>query len=235
MDAYGYLRVSTVGQATDGVSLEAQRAKIEAWCHAHDHNLVRVFADAGVSGGRADNRPDLQKALVTVCRKKAALVVYSLSRLARSTRDTLAIAERLDKAGADLVTLSEQVDTISAAGRMVFRLLAVLNEFERDLGAERTRDALHHKRRKGERISRFAPYGCEFSSCGTKLIEKPDEQRVVRKIAQWRARGHSMPRIAAMLNRASIPPQRGTMWCHQSIGAILKRHRSLQPAVNDVA
>jgi len=47
--------------------------------------------------------------------------VYSLSRLARSTRDTIAIAEKLDRAGADLVSLSEKIDTTSAAGRMVGR------------------------------------------------------------------------------------------------------------------
>ena len=50
-----------------------------------------------------------------------------------------AIAERLDKAGADLVSLSEKIDTTSATGKMVFRLLAVLAEFERDLVSERTR------------------------------------------------------------------------------------------------
>jgi len=76
-------------------------------------------------------------------------VVYSLSRLSRSTKDTLQIAEKLDKAGADLVSLSEQIDTTSASGKMVFRLMAVLNEFERDQISERTSAALQHKKAKG--------------------------------------------------------------------------------------
>src|SRR4051812_847817 len=97
-DAIGYLRVSTESQAIDGVSLDAQRSRIQAWCQANGYTLSAVFEDAGVSGKRADNRPQLQKALEEVCRCKGVLVVYSLSRLARSTKDTLAIAERLDKA-----------------------------------------------------------------------------------------------------------------------------------------
>jgi site-specific DNA recombinase len=76
--ATGYLRVSTEGQARERVSLEAQRAKIEAWCLANDIALSGIYVDAGVSGKRADNRPQLQAALEVVCRTRGVLVVYSL-------------------------------------------------------------------------------------------------------------------------------------------------------------
>src|SRR6185295_927090 len=108
---------------------------------------------------KADNRPALQAALEAACRGKAALVVYSLSRLARSTRDAIGMSERLHKAGADLVSLSERIDTTTAAGKMVFRMLAVLAEFERDQIAERTKGALSHMRNQGKRISGKIPYG----------------------------------------------------------------------------
>ena len=116
--AVGYVRVSTERQASEGVSLEAQRARIEAWATANGLTLAveDVHVDAGLSGGRADNRPALQAALAEACKRRAPLVVYSLSRVARSTKDALAIAERLDKAGADLVSLSESIDTTTAAG-----------------------------------------------------------------------------------------------------------------------
>ena len=58
--AIGYIRVSTEGQAQDGVSLDAQRAKIEAWCALNDYTLAAVHVDAGISGKPADNRPGLQ-------------------------------------------------------------------------------------------------------------------------------------------------------------------------------
>ena len=59
----GYIRVSTTGQVEEGVSLEAQRAKIEAWCNLNDGELVAVFEDAGISGGGTAKRDGLLDAL----------------------------------------------------------------------------------------------------------------------------------------------------------------------------
>jgi DNA invertase Pin-like site-specific DNA recombinase len=106
-----------------------------------------------MSAARADNRPQLQSALRHACQGKAALVVYSLSRLARSTKDALLISERLDNAGADLVSLSERIDSTSPMGRMVFRLLSAINEFEKDQLSERTRNVMAHLRQQNRRIS----------------------------------------------------------------------------------
>lgn len=125
MRAVGYLRVSTTKQAVDGVSLAAQQEKIKAWAGLNEASLEDSYEDAGISGKGMEQRPGLAAAIEHACRRKAVLVVYSLSRLARSTRDTLAIADRLERAGADLVSLTERIDTTSAAGKMVFRLLGV--------------------------------------------------------------------------------------------------------------
>ena len=86
-----YCRVSTELQVSEGVSLEAQQAKAKAWCMANDYTVAEIYIDAGLSGKRADNRPELQRALMD-CKKGEALVVYSLSRLARSTVDTISIS-----------------------------------------------------------------------------------------------------------------------------------------------
>ena len=72
MKAIGYIRVSTAGQADEGVSLEAQRTKIKAWCEANGYRLAVVHTDAGISGKRADNRPGLQKALKAACNAPGA-------------------------------------------------------------------------------------------------------------------------------------------------------------------
>ena len=132
MNAIGYIRVSTTGQAEDGVSLEMQETKLCAWAELNGYEMLVVHQDAGLSGSRASNRPALQKAITDACAQSIPLVVYSLSRLARSTSDALSISEKLSAAGADLVSLSEKIDTTSAAGKMVFRMMAVLAEFERD-------------------------------------------------------------------------------------------------------
>ncbi len=222
MRAFGYCRVSTEQQADEGVSLEAQQAKIAAWCLANDIELDTVFVDAGISGKRADNRPELQKALIAACKAKGVLVVYSLSRLARSTRDTLMIAERLDKAGADMVSLSEKIDTTSASGKMMFRMLAVLAEFERDQISERTTSAMRHKQSKQERVGEV-PYGYDLSADGVTLSPNAEEQEAIGLINTLHQAGMSLRAIAAELNGRSVPSKKGGEWIHTAISRILKR------------
>jgi site-specific DNA recombinase len=221
MNAYGYIRVSTEGQAVEGVSLDAQRAKIHAWCELNGYTLMAVHADAGLSGGRADNRPGLQAALVDVCKQGGALVVYSLSRLARSTKDAIAISERLNKSGADLVSLSEKIDTTSAAGKMIFRLMAVMAEFERDQISERTTTAMQHLRSQGKRISGKIPYGYDLNA--GELVENKSEQASIKVMVELHRAGLSLRQIAAELEARGISTKSGAAWSATVIRGILKR------------
>jgi len=220
--AVGYIRVSTERQAEEGVSLDAQERKIQAWCELNGYDLEEVFIDRGLSGGRADNRPELQSAIKSITSKPGALVVYSLSRLARSTRDTLAIADRLERAGADLVSLSEKIDTTSAAGKMVFRMLAVLSEFERDLVSERTSHALQHKRSLGERVGQI-PFGFVLDNDGVHLLEAPKEQDLIQCIVDMRGEGRSYRRIADALNAQPVTPKSGGMWYASTVREVCRR------------
>lgn len=221
--ALAYIRVSTDDQVSEGVSLDAQEAKIKAWCLLNDYNLTEIFVDAGLSGGRADNRPGLQSALQAACKTGAALVVYSLSRLARSTKDTIAIGEQLDKAGGDLISLSEKIDTTSASGKMIFRLLAVMAEFERDQIAERTRMALGHKKSLGERVG-TVPFGYDLDSDGVSLLPNELEQNTIWIIKELRARGLSLRAIASELQSQGRLTKKGNVtWTHTTVKSILER------------
>lgn len=219
----GYVRVSTEQQANEGISLDAQRGKISAWCELNGHALTGLFVDAGLSGKRADNRPELQKALDTVTKGGGVLLVYSLSRLARSTKDTLQISDRLEKAGADLVSLSEKIDTTSASGKMVFRMLAVLNEFERDLVSERTIASLQHKRARGGRMGQL-PFGYTVGTDGDTLVAADAEQQTIRRVHQMRNEGHTLKDIAAQLVSDYVPNKAGRVrWNTTQIHRLLKR------------
>lgn len=209
MQAVAYLRVSTDIQVQDGVSLDTQRSKITTWCSLNDYELVRTYEDAGFSGSSANRRAGLQMALEDACSRRAALVVFSLSRLARSTMDALTISQRLQRAGAELVSLSEKLDTTTAAGKMVFRMLAVLSEFERDQLGERTRAAMDHLRRLGRRISRYAPYGWDLSASGDVLTPNEAEQDVIRLVARLRAEGVTLRGIADELEVRGISTKLG--------------------------
>ncbi|MDA8307500.1 MAG: recombinase family protein [Deltaproteobacteria bacterium] len=197
MKVTGYIRVSTEDQAREGVSLEAQEGKIRAWADLNGYAEVEIFTDAGISGSSMDKREGLHAALKAVG-KDDALIVYSLSRLARSTKDTLMIADKLMDQGADLVSLSEKIDTTTAAGKMVFRMLAVLAEFERDQIAERTQTALAHKKSKGERVGSI-PYGFRLAEDRKHLLPDPAEQEVIGFIRECHKSCMGYNAIARML------------------------------------
>ena len=222
-DVIGYVRVSTEQQASEGISLEAQKARIVSWCELNECRLAGIYVDAGLSGKRADNRPELQKAIEAVVRCRGILLVYSLSRLARSTKDTLSISDRLEKADADLVSLSEKIDTTSAAGKMVFRMLAVLAEFERDLVSERTVSALQHKRQRGGRMGQI-PYGYMVGADGDTLVPAEFEQRVIRDVQEMRLAGCTLRAIAEELVAKRIPNKSGRCsWNTTQIHRLLRR------------
>jgi len=223
--AVGYIRVSTLGQAKAGISLEAQEARIRAWCSANDCELSGLYIET-MSGGRADNRPELQKAIRHICRAKGALVVYSLSRLARSTKDAILISEKLDRAGADLVSLSEKIDTTSAAGKMIFRMLAVLAEFERDQISERTTAAMSHLRMQNRRISGKVPFGYDLSEGGSLTLNWV-EQEAISLIKSLREEGKSLRKIASYLEKRGIQTKTGAKWSATVIKGILEREEKV--------
>lgn len=219
--AIGYIRVSTDKQAHEGVSLDAQKGRIAAWATLNDYALVDVFVDAGISGRKFNNREGLQAALGAL-KKDMALVVYSMSRLARSTKDAIMISELINKREADLVSLSEKIDTTTAAGKMVFRLMAVMAEFESDIISERVSSALQHKKAKGEKAGNI-PYGYRLASDNVMLEPDEDERSVIEWVRAARADGMSLQRIADALNELDAKTRKGTPWRKQYVANLLSK------------
>ena len=145
-----YLRVSTDKQADKGISLEAQEEKARAYASLYDLDLIEVIIDAGESAKTLD-RPGLQRTLNMLKTGKAdALLVVKLDRLTRSVVDLGKLIETYFAPGkAALMSVSEQIDTRSAAGRLVLNILASVSQWERETIGERTRDAMQHKQANG--------------------------------------------------------------------------------------
>ena len=217
MKAVTYTRVSTAGQVQDGVSLEMQQSKLRAWAALHDAEIVGEFTDEGLSGATM-GRSGLQTALDLAIKHKAALVVYSLSRLSRSVRDTLTIAERLRKAGADLVSLSEKIDTTSAAGEMVFTMLAALNQFERRQIGERTSAAMQHMKTLGKRVGSI-PHGYQLDD--GRVVAHDAEQRILAMVRELRGQGLSLRAISAELAHRGTFNRAGRQFNPNSVRSML--------------
>lgn len=230
MKAIIYARFSPRPNAAECLSLQTQLERARASCRMRNWEIYNEHFDKGVSGAKADNRPGLQGALTEVCRLKDAgvLVVYSLSRLARSTKDAIAIADRLDKAGAHLVSLTEQIDTTTAMGRAFFRILAVLAELERELVVERTSDAMHRHQAAGRRMSYHTPYGWKVDPENGKLLaEDQGEQEVIKRVLDLAALGMSARSICRTLDAEGVPC-RAARWYHAAIDRIIARDKRLR-------
>jgi site-specific DNA recombinase len=207
MKAVAYLRVSTEDQAARGVSLEAQRAKIEAYAGLYDLDLVAVVEDAGVSA-RTMDRPGLQRALAMLARGEAqALIVLKLDRLTRSVRD---LGELLEGpfARAALLSVGEQIDTRTAGGRLVLNVLASVAQWERETIGERTATAMAHKKTKGERVG-AVPYGYGLGADRHALVLVAAEQAVIAEARRLKASGLALRAIAAELERAGMVARNG--------------------------
>ena len=178
MRAAIYARVSTIGQ---GQSPEMQLRELREYCERRDWQTAGEYVDAGVSGAK-DSRPELNRLLADAHRRRFdAVVVWKFDRFARSVSHLLRALETFNSLGVAFVSLSEQIDTSTPTGKMIFTVLGAVAELERSLIAERVRAGLRNARAKGKRLGR-PPVNLDCS-----------------QIAQLRAEGCSIRQIAENL------------------------------------
>ncbi len=218
-----YIRVSTDKQAEHGVSLEAQRAKVQAYASLYDLELVAVEIDAGISAKSLGGRPGLESALGMLTRGDAdALLVVKLDRLTRSVVDLGLLVDRYFSSGRwALLSVSEQIDTRSAAGRLVLNVLASVAQWEREATGERTSAALAHKRANHEYTGGRLPYGWLLANDGVSLLPHDGEQRVIRAALKLRDAGLSLRKVGAALAERGLLPRSGGRWHAKTVRDLL--------------
>jgi DNA invertase Pin-like site-specific DNA recombinase len=220
MQVIGYIRVSTDEQAQGGVSLEAQRAKLEQYAELYDLDLIDVVVDAGVSAKNL-HREGLKAALTALDGGQAAgLLVAKLDRLTRSVRDLSDLLEKYFGTKYALLSVAEKVDTSSAAGRMILNIMATVSQWEREVIGERTSAALQHKIALGQHVGSPA---LGFKMTEGQLETNQLELVIVERILELRAGGMTLQAIADLLNGESIPTKRGGKWHPSTITYILSR------------
>jgi len=129
-------------------------------------------------------------------------------------------AELFEKRGVALISVAESLDTASAAGRLVITIMGAVSQWEREAIGERTREALRHKRSKGERVGNIV-YGYRLSSDGTHLEVDEREQAAMVRISTLRRAGKTLRAIARDLNERGHRTRRGSEWRHEYIKRIV--------------
>ncbi len=144
-----YCRVST---ALQGSGLEAQVRQVRVYCEQMGIKDVEIFTDENQSGAK-QNRPALDRMMKAVKNNEVEqVIVPAFSRLARSTTHLLKALDEFKAHNVSFISLSERLDTSTAAGKMAFTVLAAVSQLERELIIERVKVGLSNARAKGKII-----------------------------------------------------------------------------------
>ena len=165
---FGYCRVSTEEQILD--------RQIEA---ISKYNCDEIFQEK-ITGTKA-SRPELDK-LKEKVREDDTIVIESLSRLGRSTKNLLELVEYFKTKRVKLISTKENIDTDTATGKMLITVLSALSQFERDLTIERTKEGLAAARARGRKGGR----------------PKADEKAISKAVKLYEGQKHSIKEIVAL-------------------------------------
>jgi DNA invertase Pin-like site-specific DNA recombinase len=223
--AVGYVRISALMGRTQGEDLLSdviQRDKVKAWCDFHDVELVGFYEDVDRSGRRGVKRPDFDRMLADArAGHFDVAVVYKFDRLARSVIDAANAIEDLAAHGVGFVSATEQIDTTTAAGRMLVTILFAVAEMQSERISEDWRNAHEQRRKRGEAhlasgllgydTRREQPDGSKVK--GARIVGvNLDEAAAVRLAFEMRAEGFGPGAIRDRLHDEGFRPSRGGEW-----------------------
>jgi site-specific DNA recombinase len=224
---YGYSRVSTLRMAEEGISLEAQAARVKAYAEAKGWQLSEVLVERGKTGKNM-RRPMLERLRREV---KAGLVshviVLKVDRISRSVRDLLELLEDFKRYGVAFVSVTESIDTSTSLGEFVLTLLGAVAQLERATIADRTTLALKHKRSEGKVYSRI-PFGWREGE-DKKLVPVAVEQKALAAAKKMREAGESFQAISDFLSKI-VRPKGGGKWYPASARQVLNSKMMLETA-----
>jgi DNA invertase Pin-like site-specific DNA recombinase len=203
----GYVRVSTDEQARSGLGAEAQRGKVTEAIARESHELVEMITDDGEHGTTLQRR-GLRRALELIAAGEAdGLIAAKLDRVSRSVIDFATLLAWFEQSQATLMILDPAIDTASPSGRLVANVFASVGQWEAEVIAERTTDALAAKRARGERIGRPA------------VVEDP---YLAERIRAMRDDGMTLRAIVERLNTEGVPTLRASaFWRVSAVQSVL--------------
>lgn len=219
-----YSRVSTGRQATGGVSLGEQEARLQAFAVSAQLEVVEHVTDRGVSASVPfAKRPGGARVLALLKDEQAdVLVVAKLDRAFRNLRDCLAVVDELNRRGVALILLDmggELVDTRSATGQLFLQMVGAFAEFERRRVSERVQ-ATHVVVRGRGRCVGTVPFGFRRSADGH-VEPDPEEAATLARVMALRACGEPYARVAAVLNAEGRLTRSGRPWTLHGVYAVV--------------
>ena len=207
-------------------SLDAQREACEAYIASQKPNgwvcLPKHYDDGGVSGGTLD-RPALKELLADAKNGKIdIIVIYKLDRLSRSICDFAELSNMFEEWGVSFVSVTQEINTSTSAGRMMLNILITFAQYEREVIAERIRDKMSASRKRGQWVGGAVPFG--YIRENRRIVPDPEKAQIVVKMFDLFLKDRSSRAVAFRLNKKGIRNGRGNEWKPSGVIKILNNH-----------
>jgi DNA invertase Pin-like site-specific DNA recombinase len=225
MKAVIYARVSTE-QQSEG-SVEQQIRKCEEYCKFRDYEIVEIYTDVG--SGMKIERPGYEEMMEKI-EDWDICIAYKLDRFHRSSANASKWADMLNKAEKNFAAIDIEIDTVTAMGRFIFRLMSSLAQLEVEQTRERTKMGMEAVTHQGRKLGP-PPYGytSKFKRTGSNddkgiLEVNKAEAEIVKVIFDCSDKGFSPSEICEHLMTTGIPTKKGNkIWRSSTIDAILRK------------
>jgi site-specific DNA recombinase len=215
-----WIRVSTEDQA-QGDSPEHHEERARSYAKSRGWQVKEVYDLAGQTGKAVMQHPEAKRMMKDIESGHISGLAFSkLARLSRNRRELEDFSDFFNKHNADLISLSEAIDTSTAGGRMFFHLLGVFAQWEREEITERVNASVLTRAKLGKSINGSAPFGYQWKD--RKLIIQPEEAAVRRKAYELFVQHRRKGFVAQHLNAAGYRTRQGNLWRDTTIIRILE-------------
>ena len=196
------MRVSTEDQAREGFSLPEQKERLEAYCKFKDYEIVDYYEDAGISAKTGNFRPEFERLKEDIKSKKINTVIaLKLDRFTRSIYDWEEFINFLEENDAYIDCVNDDINTTTANGKMISRLLVSVSQNEIERTSERTKIGLAGAIKQGH-IPHIAPLGYKHEN-KTLVIDYSTKDVVIR-IFELYYNGYSYQKISTLFNEEKV-------------------------------
>ena len=197
-----YMRVSTEDQAREGFSLPEQKERLESFCKFKGYEIIDFYQDAGISAKTGNHRPEFERLKDDIKAKKVnTIVALKLDRITRSIYDWENLMTFLDENNAYLDCVNDEINTTSANGKMISRLLMSVSQNEIERTSERTKIGLAGAIKSGH-IPHVAPLGYKHED--KKLVIDYSTKDIVVRIFDLYYSGLSYQKISNLFNKEKV-------------------------------
>ena len=213
-----YMRVSTEDQAREGFSLPEQKERLETFCRFKCYEIVDCYQDAGISAKTGNYRPEFERLKEDIKSKKINTIIsLKLDRITRSIYDWKNLITFLDENEAYLDCANDEVNTTTANGKMVARLLMSVSQNEIERTSERTKIVLAGAIKQGH-IPHIAPL--DYKHENKTLVIDYSTKDVVVRIFELYSEGYSYQKISNLFNEEKVLGKNN--WRDSTIQTILE-------------